>query len=84
MANTRDEAETPGFVPMRLNAVKVGLLLTLFISTFGALYVAPQMDAWWGPATAYRYAASGLSALYVAMVAGYAWYMHRHPERDVQ
>ena len=79
-----ENTETPSFTPMRLNAVKLGLLLLLVVSTFGVLYFAPQMDAHWGPGTAYRYAASGLLVLYVALVALYAWYMRCHPEKDVQ
>ena len=78
-----DNTDTPSFTPMRLNAVKLGLLLVLVVSTFGVLYFAPQMDARWGPGTAYRYA-SGLLVLYVVLVVLYAWYMRRHPEKDVQ
>jgi putative solute:sodium symporter small subunit len=84
MPTPPDTTDTPGFTPMRLNAVKLGLLLVLAVSTFGVLYFAPQMDARWGAGTAYRYAASGLLVLYVVLVALYAWYMHRHPDKDVQ
>ncbi len=84
MPTPTDAPDTPAFVPMRLNAVKLGLLLVLLASTFGVLYFAPQLDARWGAGAAYHYVASGLLVLYVLLVALYAWYMRRHPEMDVQ
>lgn len=72
------------FEPMPLNAMKLLVLLVLAISTFGGLYWAPEIDAIWGNGTAYLYGASVLLVLYVLLIAGYALYMHRHPEKDVQ
>ena len=82
------EASTPdpsdAFVPMRLNAVKLWVLLVLVLSTFASLYWAPQLDAIWGAGMAYRYAASGLPVLYVVLVVVYVRYLRLHPEKDVQ
>ena len=72
------------FEPMPLNAMKLLVLLVLAISTFGGLYWAPEIDAIWGDGTAYLYGASVLLVLYVLLIAGYALYMRRHPEKDVQ
>lgn len=72
------------FETMPLNAMKLLVLLVLAFSTFGGLYWAPEIDAIWGNGTAYLYGASVLPVLYVLLVAGYALYMHRHPEKDVQ
>ena len=77
-------AETSGFEPMRLNAMKLLVLAILLGSTFGVLYFAPQLDAWWGEGTAYRYAASCLPLLYVVLVVVYALYMRMRPAKDVQ
>ncbi|WP_312415240.1 hypothetical protein [Comamonas sp.] len=72
------------FETMPLNAMKLLVLLVLVLSTFGGLYWAPEIDALWGNGTAYLYGASVLPVLYVLLVGGYALYMHRHPEKDVQ
>ncbi|QMV73086.1 hypothetical protein HS961_09705 [Comamonas piscis] len=72
------------FETMPFNAMKLLVLLVLAISTFGGLYWAPEIDAIWGSGTAYLYGASVLPVLYVLLVAAYALYMHRHPEKDVQ
>ena len=72
------------FEPMRLNRVKIVLLLVLVVSTYVGLYFAKDIDALWGAGTAYQYGASFLVVLYVLLVAVYALYMRLHPKKDVQ
>ena len=82
--SVEDASQPARFVHMPLNPVKLTLLAVLVLSTFGGLYFAPQIDAIWGQGTAYHYGASVLLVLYVLLVAVYALYMRRHPEKDVQ
>ena len=84
MASSPDATGSAAFTPMRVNAVKLVVLLILLGSTFGVLSVAPQMDALWGDGVAYCYAGSALLVLYLVLVWLYIWYMRRHPEKDVQ